>query len=154
VTIFGDFKQRCVYCHKDNEFDSLRRKDDKLEESKQRIEQARVELRALDIEQELRARSIDEVKQTHKAFSFRKAILRQDRQDDQQRFAQAQEQLVEDRESSQMIAYKAPRILSDMDLRDHVIELNSSCLSFKNDLSQNTEVCEIAEWSYINSKKR
>jgi hypothetical protein len=49
---------------------------------------------------ELRARDIEEVKQAHKPFSFRKAILRQDRQDDQQRFAQTQEQLVQDREFS------------------------------------------------------
>jgi hypothetical protein len=91
VTILGDLKQRFVYCHKDNKFDPLRRKDVELEESNQRIEQDRAELRARDI---------DEVKQTHKGFSFRKAILRQDRQDDQQRFAQAQEQLVQARESS------------------------------------------------------
>jgi hypothetical protein len=48
----------------------------------------------------LRARGIDEVKQAHKGFSFRKAILRQDRQDDEEHFAQVQEQLVQARESS------------------------------------------------------
>jgi hypothetical protein len=110
VTISSDFEQWFVYCHKDNEFDSLRRKHVELEESNQRIEQARVELRARDMEQarlELRARGIDGMKQTHKAFSFRKAILRQDRQEDQERsaqaqedFVQAQEQLVQAREYS------------------------------------------------------
>jgi hypothetical protein len=91
VTISDDSKQRFVYCDKDNEFDSLRRKDVELEESEQRIEQDRVELRARDT---------DQVKPTQKAFSFRKAILRQGRQDDEERFAQAQGQLVEDREFS------------------------------------------------------
>jgi hypothetical protein len=103
VTILGDFKQRFVYCHKDNESDSLCCKDIELEESKQSIEQDRAELRARDIEQarlELRARGMGEMKQTHKAFSFRKAILRQDRQGDPERFAQDQEQLVQARESS------------------------------------------------------
>jgi hypothetical protein len=103
VIISRDFKRRFVYCHKDNEFETLRRKDVKLEESKQRIEQARVELRALDIDQArlgLRARGIDEIRQTYKAFWFRKPILRPDRQYDQERFAQDQEQLVQARESS------------------------------------------------------
>jgi hypothetical protein len=103
VTILGDFKQRFVYCHKDNEYDSLRCKDVELEESTQCIEQDRAELRACDVEQArlgLRERGIDEMKLTPKAFSFRKAILRQDRQDDQECFAQAQEQLVQGRESS------------------------------------------------------
>jgi hypothetical protein len=49
---------------------------------------------------ELMAWDIDEMKQTHKAFSFRKAILRQDRQDDQERFAQTQGQLLQARECS------------------------------------------------------
>jgi hypothetical protein len=100
VTISHDLRQRFVYCYKDNASDSLCRKVGELEESKQRIEQDRMELRARDIEQarlELRARGM---KQTHKAFSFRKAILRRDRQDDQERFAQAQEQLFQARESS------------------------------------------------------
>jgi hypothetical protein len=77
VTILGDFKQRFVYCHKDNESDSLRREAVELAESKQSIEQERVELRARDI---------DQMNQTHKAFSFRKAILRQD---DQEHLVQA-----------------------------------------------------------------
>jgi hypothetical protein len=81
VTILDDFKQRFVYCHKDNESDSLRREAVELGESKQSIEQDRVELRARDI---------DQMKQTHKPFSFRKTFLRQD----------VQEQFVVARESS------------------------------------------------------
>jgi hypothetical protein len=84
VTVSRDFKQRFVYCHKGNEFDSLRGKDVGIEEAKQWIEQARVELMT---------HYIHEMKQTHKAFSFRKAILRQDRQDVQERFVQARESL-------------------------------------------------------------
>jgi hypothetical protein len=65
-------------------------------------------LRARDIEQaqvELRARDVEQMKQTHKAFLFRKAILRhnrqdrQDRQDDQEQLVQTREQLVQARES-------------------------------------------------------
>jgi hypothetical protein len=117
VIIPGDFEQCFVYYTKDDQFGSLRHNIVELEKSKQRIEQDRVELRALHIEEprlELRADGIDEMKQTHKPFSFRKAILRQDRQDDQERaaqaqerfsqaqerYAQAQEKLVQDRESS------------------------------------------------------
>jgi hypothetical protein len=48
VTISSDAKQRFVYCHKDNEFDSLHHKAVELEESKQRAEQARIELRGRD----------------------------------------------------------------------------------------------------------
>jgi hypothetical protein len=86
VTSFGDFKQRFAYCYKDNEFGSLRRRAVELEEYKQSIEQARVRLRARDIDQ-------------IKPISFRQAILGQNRQDDQE-LAQAQGQLVQARESS------------------------------------------------------
>jgi hypothetical protein len=117
VTISGDFKQQFVYCHKDHVSDSLRRKDVELEESKQRIEQDRAELRARHMELELRTGGVDEMKQTQKPFSFRRAILRQDRQADQEHFAeaqarydQAQKKLVQDREPSYMITYIAPQI--------------------------------------------
>jgi hypothetical protein len=121
-----------VYCHKDKDFDSLRRKVVKLEESNQRIKQDRVELRARDI---------DQMKQTDKAFSFRKAILRQDRRDDQERFAQAREQLVQARESVKRLLAQHLKSLSDVNLRDSIITLNSSRLSFKNDLLQMSGVC-------------
>jgi hypothetical protein len=69
VTILGDFNQRFVHCHKDNKSGSLRREAVELGESKQSIEQDRVELRARDI---------DQMNQTHKPFLFRKTFLCQD----------------------------------------------------------------------------